>query len=35
MAKNQFQMHILWFFFHIDVNIENVHETFINTEIPF
>ena len=29
-------MHILWFFFHADVKIkENVHETFINTKIPF
>ena len=30
MAKNQFQMQILWLFFQ---NVENVHETLLNTKI--
>ena len=34
--KNQFQMHIFWFFLSRQCqNVGNVHETFINTKIPF
>ena len=35
LAKNQFQMHISFGLSHRCQNVENVHETFINTKISF
>ena len=36
MAKNQYQMHIWWFFYHADVKMQKtVHETFKIQKLPF